>query len=408
MPTLKAEVIAIGNEVLAGHAINGNAAFISQKLNGIGFNVVRHTAIPDDHEIIVETLSESLACVPLVIATGGLGPTIDDLTRGAAAELFDSPLEFSPTLAAELKNRFGDIPSLHDQATVPTKALILPNLIGTASGLIFYNGRSTLVLLPGVPFEMRSLMENSVLPYLEKTFTLSPPKTETLHFVNIFESRIDERLRELNEKYPDARVGIYPANGLVSVSLDGDSKTVVKFRDALLQEFEFQRYIAADWKIETAVHALFIEKKLTLACAESCSGGALSGRLTAIPGASAFFLGTVVAYANRFKEEFLQIAHPLIEEKGAVSAEVAAALAESVQKKSNASFGLAITGIAGPDGGTVEKPVGTVFIAIKPQDKPAKVFPLHAHGSRAMIIDGSVNWALGYLYQWVKYGASGF
>lgn len=403
MDDIAAEVISIGNEVLSGKITNENSAFISRKLKEAGFSVARQTTIPDDHDIILETFSESMACVPLVIATGGLGPTLDDITRKAAAELFDSPLEFNAELAETMIKRFGNWPSIQDQATLPKKALILPNLLGTASGLVFYNGRSTLILLPGVPVEMEALMEREVLPYLQRTYhLLDHKKVKWLHYARVYESLFDPVLRTIQEVDPDLKIGIYPANGLVSVSLEGDESSVKLGESILEKNFGEFRYDAEDGKVESAVHAMFLQNKWTLSIAESCTGGALSACLTALPGASGYFLGSAVSYANSFKEEILGISPDLIQKKGAVSEDVAAALAESIQKKTKSTFSIGVTGIAGPTGGTEEKPVGTVYFAIKEENKPAKTFLLKIISSRALIIERTVHWALGELIAYAK------
>lgn len=403
MSSPAAEVISIGDELLAGRIVNSNAAFISRKLKEIGIAVQRQTAIADRHEIIFETLAESLACNPLVIATGGLGPTLDDVTRRAAAELFDSSLEYNPELAANLTAQFGPIEALQDQATQPKKALILPNRLGSAPGLIFYDGRATLILLPGVPLEMEELMEKEVIPYLMRTFCLSEARLpRLLYFANLFESALDPLLRSLHAKDPLLKLGIYPRSGLLTVSLEGPQESIALAEEALRDAFMEHFYEASDGKIETAIKELCIFRKWTVSAAESCTGGALAMRLVSSPGASNYFLGGVVAYSNFLKEKLLDVPKELIQTQGAVSSEVALAMAESIQAKSGSDIGVAITGIAGPSGGTLEKPVGTVFIAVKIGAEKGVCHVLKGKGSRALIIEESVNFALGILYRLLK------
>lgn len=398
-----AEVISIGNELLRGQISNSNAAFISRKLKEIGISVQRQTAIGDQEEIILETFAESLACTPLVIATGGLGPTLDDVTRQAAALLFNSPLEFNQEYAQELQKRFGEIDTLQNQATQPKKALLLPNHLGTAPGLIFYNGRSTLILLPGVPPEMEELMEKEVIPYLKRTFALTEAGLpRLLHFANLYEASLDPLLRVFQEEQPDLKIGIYPKNGLLSVSLEGSKEQVTSVEEELRSKFGEYFYEASDGNIETAIQELCLLKKWTLSVAESCTGGMLASRLVSIPGASAYFLGGVIAYSNSMKEELLGIPKELLQSYGAVSSEVAIAMAESIQRKSHSTIGLAITGIAGPSGGTAEKPAGTVFIAIKIGEEKSICHSLKKGGSRTLIIERSVHYALGYLHALLK------
>lgn len=392
-----AEIVSIGTELLKGTTVNSNATFISQQLKSIGFEVQRQTTIPDDKEIIVETLAESLASSPLVITTGGLGPTIDDVTREAISDLIDSPLVFHEELAKALLERFGEMDSLINQATIPKKALILPNYSGTASGLIFMHGSSLLVVLPGVPIEMEALMENEVIPYLKKIFPLSNQTTERLNFFNLFESSVDPTLRKLNASLPELKIGIYPHNSLLSVTLEGSLREVTIAKEELLKRFDEHHYESSDNTIETGIKELFTKNGWTLSLAESCTGGALAARLTSVPGASAYFLGALVSYSNALKEQLLNIPASLLQEKGAVSKEVALAMAEAIQKNTSSTFAVGITGIAGPTGGTEEKPVGTVHFAINNHS-----YTLNAKGNRKTIIERSVNFVLGNLYAIAK------
>lgn len=397
---LTAEIVSIGNELLNGSTINSNATFISAKLKGAGIRVNRHTAIPDKKEIIIETLSESLSCASLVIATGGLGPTVDDLTREAIAELMETPLEYNEKLASELEKRFGAIDSLENQATVPKSADLLVNAIGTAAGLVFIKGSAVLVILPGVPLEMELMLEKQVLPYLEKVFPPQLLKTsEKLYFYHLFESSVDPLLRELEKQFPELEIGIYPRYGLLTVHLEGSSRDVLLAKEAIIQQFGKHQYESSDGKIETAIAELFIRNSWTLSLAESCTGGAISARLTQIPGASKYFIGSMVVYSNQLKEKWLHVT--TIEENGAVSKQTSVALAEAIQKETGSSFSIGITGIAGPTGGSESKPVGTVYVAFKKDGQPPKYHLLSAKGDRTLILEQSVNFALGELYHFV-------
>lgn len=394
---LSAEIISIGNELLTGSTINTNAAFISRQLHAIGFEVERHTSIADDKEIIIETLAECLASCPLVIATGGLGPTLDDLTREAVSELIGSPLEFHNELAKALLQRFGAMDSLKNQATIPKKALILPNPLGTASGLIFMHGNSLLVVLPGVPLEMEVLMLNEVIPYLKKLFPFSSQAREELHFFHLFESSVDPTLRHLNEKLPGLKIGIYPHNSLLSIIIEGTQREVSIAKEELLKQFDQHYYESSDGTVEMAVQELFIKNGWTLSLAESCTGGAIAARLTAVPGSSAYFLGSLVAYSNFVKTKVLNISSALLQEKGAVSKEVALAMANCMQTYTSSTVAIGVTGFAGPDGGTKENPIGTVYFAINNE-----AYLLSAKGNRSSIIERSVNHILGALLSFAK------
>jgi nicotinamide-nucleotide amidase len=404
MPLVTAEVVGIGDELLNGAVVNANAAFISRALQDLGIVVTRHLALPDQEDLLEEGLAESMSCVPLVIATGGLGPTLDDKTKQVAAKLFDCELELDPEVLEALKKRYGDHASLIDQSTLPRKALKLQNRLGTASGLVLINAHSTLILLPGVPLEMEVLMEEQVIPYLKRAFVLSPPDERLkLHFFSLFESSVDPTLRELQERWPDLKMGIYPHNGLLTVSLQGSKESLEDAQEKLRLHYGRHEYFAADGRIETAVQELLVKKGKTLSIAESCTGGAISARMTSIPGASRCFIGSIVSYANPVKESLLEVASSVLQEKGAVSPEVAKLMAEGCARVLGTDYAVAVTGIAGPDGGTPEKPVGTVYLALHERHSgKTDVMPVKTRGSRASIIDRASNFALGELYQFVQ------
>jgi nicotinamide-nucleotide amidase len=398
---LHAEVISIGDELLAGNIVNGNASFISRKLHELGIDVSRQISLPDEVSALSEGLSESMSCAPLVIATGGLGPTIDDCTRQVVADLFDTPLVVNEELKSYLLGKYGSHTAIENQSTQPKKAMIFRNAQGTAPGLALASGQSTLILLPGVPYEMEALLMEQVIPFIQSTFQLPERRYETsLHFFHLNESSVDPLLREIKEEYPDLHIGIYPRNGLVSVNLSGKVIEVDKAKERISGYFEEHLYDSEDGKVETAVHHLFTEKKLKLAIAESCTGGLMAARLTANPGASNYFQGSLVVYSNAWKETLLGIPADLIQEKGAVSEEVALKMAEGVLERMQVDCAIAVTGIAGPDGGTPEKPVGTVFAVLKRRGMTPKVLKLMIHGSRKTIIERTANIVFGELYHY--------
>lgn len=394
------EIISIGQELLNGSTINTNANFLALHLKDAGFTVQRQTAIPDNKEIILETIAESLACTNLVIITGGLGPTVDDVTREAISELLQAPLIYNEEYASQLLSRFGAIDGLENQATLPQGAFLFPNTCGTAAGLCLVKGQALLIALPGVPLEMQLMMKNQVLPYLKTIF----PKAKStiklkLYFHNLYEATVDPVLRKAKLDYPGLEIGIYPHHSLLTIHLEG--KNAPDAKEKILSEFQANSYDASDGKIETALQDLFIQKGWTLSVAESCTGGALSARLASIPGASAYFLGGIVAYSNDLKENLLDVPRALLEEKGAVSKETANALAESIQKKTGSTFSISVTGIAGPAGGSATKPIGTVFVSLKKANTPAISLLLEAKGERPAIIEHIVNFALGKLYGYI-------
>jgi len=397
---MKIEVIAIGNEILSGFVINTNAAFLSEALLKEGWRVQRHTVLPDDEAILKSGLEISLNRSDIVICTGGLGPTCDDITRKIAADIFGSGFHFDEKVYEELNNRYGGaLPSLKDQATVPDKAIVLRNPVGTAPGLIFKNEKSTLILLPGVPPEMKTLWAEGVLPYLRKV--LPAEKRFFNKRLNIFdkpESTVDPILRQLQVECPNVEFGIYPGQKLLGVHMstqctDAEEahKILEKPYKLLFEMFGENAFDAASGKIEEAIHNFFISKKLTLSLAESCSGGTVSSKLTKIAGASQYFLGSLVVYSNELKSQLLNVPKSLIEAKGAVSEEVVEAMLSGLLAKINSDYGAAVTGIAGPSGGTPEKPVGTIWCAVGKKGVKPHIWKFRGFGSREMVIERSAN-----------------
>lgn len=397
---MKAEIIAIGSEVLSGFTINSNAAFLSQELIKAGFFIDRHTVLPDDPAILENGLAEALKRNQIVITTGGLGPTCDDLSRQIAAQLFQSDYRYDEDIAADLKKRYGDkLSSLKDQATVPSKAVIFKNSVGTAPGFLFNTSSSMLFMIPGVPAEMRAMFLEHVLPYLKKTIpTSSRYFVKHLYFFNTPESDIDPFLRELQHEYPDVNFGIYPSHGFVGVnfSIQASSEEEANRKlnppyEKIATQFANVLFDAPSGKIEEAVQLRFIEKGLTLSAAESCTGGQFSATLTQLSGSSQYFQGAIVAYSNQLKTKLLNVPEKLIKEKGAVSEEVVRAMLLGLFEQTQSDYGVAVTGIAGPNGGSPEKPVGTLWCAVGKRGSPPHVWQPKGHGNRHTIITRSVN-----------------
>lgn len=400
------EIVAIGNEILKGLITNTNTTDISQALFSAGYRPTRHTTLSDDETLLKSSLKECLHRSRIVITTGGLGPTCDDTSRQVAAELFESDFVLNKEIAASLRQRYGNLLiSLENQATVPSKAIILTNDFGTAPGLAFHTETSTLLMVPGVPREMNAMLHHQVIPFLEKHFPKAPQKTQLLHFFGITESAIDPFLRDLQQQYPKIELGIYPAHGTLAVQLTAqgyDETDLINATEILRKYFADNHFEAPHGKLEEAVHQLFTEKKWTLSLAESCTGGAISARLTKLSGCSNYHLGGIVSYSNESKINLLHVPAETIVKFGAVSQETAIAMALGMQKVIGSDISLAITGIAGPTGGTKEKPIGTIWIAIAQKNHPPIAWTLKAHGNREMIIERSVNAALAGLLKYCK------
>lgn len=407
---MRIEIVAIGNELLGGFTINSNAAFISKQLQMQGWSVSRHTVLPDEEKELLTGLSEALERSDIVLCTGGLGPTGDDITRAAAAKLFQCAMRYDEEVANDLRRRFGDtFSTIDDQATIPEKAIALLNEVGSAPGLILSNEKSLLALLPGVPSEMKPLFIEKLLPLLCDKLKGTPRHYRRI--INLWgtaEAAVDPLLRSLVAENPKMSYGIYPGLGVLSIHLiaQSDGSSSSKAAAMTLLEEPFQRIqqtfsshsFAADSNtLEEAVHTALIARKQTLSVAESCTGGALSAKLTQRAGASQFFRGGVVAYSNELKTHMLNISAALIERHGAVSSQVVSAMTEGMEAHSGSDWTLAVSGIAGPDGATADKPVGTVWCAIKQKGFPAHSWQIQVYGSRTTIIERSTNALLGKL-----------
>jgi len=359
------EIVSIGNEVLRGMIVNTNAAFLGRRLTEEGWEITSQTTLPDEKPVLTTGLNEALIRSPVVIATGGLGPTVDDNTLICAKELFSKPP--------------------HE----------MPNSIGTAPGYFFSENKRFLFLLPGVPPEMEQMFEDAVLPYLKKHM---PPKRlyrEKIHFYLLKEDDVDPLLRDLKKEYK-LEVGIYPSYSGLSVVISGPKKEhVVEAKKTLEKAFKASLLHAS--KLEEAIQHWMVKHGQTLALAESCTGGFMASQLTAIPGSSAYFLGSIVTYANSLKEGLLGVSAETLKKYGAVSQEAVHEMWTGLMKQTKADFGIAVSGIAGPSGGTREKPVGTVFYAIGKRGQMPEINTLHVKGSRQTVILRTTQKLLGFL-----------
>ncbi len=359
---INVEIASIGDEILRGMTINGNAAFLGRELNSLGYRVLRHTVFPDDPETIRLGLKECLSRSSFVIATGGLGPTLDDLTLQAALPLFSE------------------------------KPLPLKNTLGTAPGL-FGNG---LLLLPGIPREMERMFLEEALPLLQKRFPLEKNAVfRRCTLCLLRELEVDPFLRELQK--PDLEIGIYPAYGTLQITLRG-AQSAVGDATCAIQE-RFPTFFIGEGRIEEAIHREMIARKKTVALAESCTGGAIAARLVSVPGASLFFLGSIVAYANGWKEHFLNVRHDTLKSNGVVSCETAIEMVEGLFEESDADYAIAVSGILGPVAHRLEKPAGTVCIALAKRGEKIDAGFVDVSTDRAVGIELSVHTALGALWR---------
>lgn len=373
----RAHIISIGNELLIGDTINTNAAYIGQALTHLGITTEQIFTIPDDYALIKQRITESLDIADVTIVTGGLGPTHDDITKKIVAEIFDSKLIQNEQVLNHIKKIFADrgftlSPSNIEQAAVPDASEVLFNAQGTAPGMWFQKNEHYLAVLPGVPYEMKYLMNKRVIPKLSSIYKgLNVRVTDYLKTAGIPESTLSDLIGNLDE-YTNNGIGVayLPNPGGVTMRLTAEAETTEKAEQKLLKLREMVYEKTADFvftkerdqNLTDVVGNLLTVKKLTIAVAESCTGGMLANEITNIAGSSAYMLGGVIAYSNRAKEDILGVEKEEINRFGAVSKNVALAMARNTAKKFGADVGISTTGIAGPGGGTDQKPVGTVWI----------------------------------------------
>lgn len=375
--TIRAEVVTIGDEILFGQITDTNTAWIGTELTNIGIRVVRKTSVGDQNEAILQILHEAHQRADVIIITGGLGPTKDDITKKTLCEYFGVGMVRNPDALALVTDFFEkrgrEITEINrGQADLPANAVYLQNDWGTAPGMWFEQDNTVYVSLPGVPFEMKHLMSNRVLPKLTERFDPPVIKHKMIRTVGIGESFLAERIADWEDNLPPhIKLAYLPHFGQVRLRLTATGTDEPTLDRELANEVAkvmplISKHVYgydAD-ELETVIGQLLTEKKLTLATAESCTGGYVASRITSVPGSSAYFLGSIVSYSNDVKINQLGVSAETIQQAGAVSEAVITQMAEGVRKVLKADVGMATSGVAGPGGGTPDKPVGTVWIAV--------------------------------------------
>lgn len=412
---MKATIVTIGDEILIGQIVDTNSVSIAKRLNNIGITIAEKLSIGDSKEVIIETLSRVMQTSKVVIITGGLGPTKDDITKHTLAEIFGSKLIYNDTegehVRALLARRGIEFTELNrGQAMLPECCTILHNAHGTAPGMWFDTPRGGVVVsLPGVPFEMEHLMEDEVIPRLQRRFELRSIVHRTLITRGIPESILAERIAHWEDALPDhLHLAYLPAPNVVRLRLsayDVDRKQATEDIEA---QFNTLRKIIGDnivgyegSTVEALLHDILLKRGKTLAVAESCTGGMIASKFTAMAGASAYFRGGVVAYANEAKRDILGVRMEDIECFGAVSEVVALEMAEGVRRITGADYAIATTGIAGPAGGSKHKPVGTVWMAIATPEG-SRAIMRNSGTDRGQIISRASAYAIEMLYEEIK------
>ena len=393
---MNAEIIAIGSELLTPDRIDTNSLWLTEKLNAIGIEVRLKTIVGDDDLRLEEAVRDAIRRSEVVISTGGLGPTEDDITRKVFARVLGRPLVLDDAILEDIRNKFRRIGATmtsnnERQALVLRDAEVLPNSRGTAPGLLIQHERALIVLLPGPPREMKPMFGEQILPRLEKLSHGIRICKRVMKTTGLGESALDQKIAPIYGQYSNPSTTILAKPGEVEIHLTAKSDTTaaaVALLDELAEKIEDELfpsiYSHRGESLEEVVGLGLTVKGYTIATAESCTGGLIAKRITDVPGSSEYFLEGLVTYSNAAKTRLLGVPEELIAEHGAVSAEVAEAMATGVKAVSGATIGVSTTGIAGPGGATDEKPVGLVYIAIA-DDVQVEAKPYNLFGSRQEI-----------------------
>jgi nicotinamide-nucleotide amidase len=411
---LRVELITVGNELTAGEVVDTNAAFMAAALFEIGLEVVFITTTGDSPRYVEEALRQAEERADAIVVSGGLGPTEDDITAKTAARAFGLPLVLHQGVLEDLKRRFAErrmeMPASNEkQALFPQGAEIIPNPQGTACGFVIRRRGKIFVFLPGVPRELISLVNEKVIPLLQlerkETFTV---RSRTLKVFGYTESAIADLLKGIKPEDFSATLAYLPRfpENHVKITLRGKTPAEVEGNlgrlERIIRDRLRGRVIAADGEtLEGIVGRLLRENGATLAVAESCTGGLVAHRLTQVPGSSDYFERSIVVYSNAAKIQMLGVPEALISSQGAVSGQVAESLAQRVRQVSGTTLGLGITGIAGPSGGSEEKPVGTVFIALaSPKGTASKRYQLPGDRNQVQTLSAyiAIDWVRRYFF----------
>ncbi len=374
---MQAEIVSIGTELLQGRTVNTNATYLSKQLSALGIDPIYQTTVGDNRTRLFTVLKRGLHRSDIIVTTGGLGPTVDDLTLEIISQACEKKLILNPAILKDIKDHFHrrHIPMPKDnfrQALIPEGAKVLKNKLGTAPGLIIPRGQKVLIALPGVPQELKPMVEGEVKAYLAKHFAGGRVIiSRAIRTTGLAESQVNQKVKDILKLQPPLAVGIYARPESVDLNITAEAKGK-KLAEKLIQQIERKIRLRLKEHIygkdrqtleEVVAQALYKTKK-TIAVAESCTGGLISKRLTNISGSSKYFPLGLVAYSNQTKQTLLGISKETLKKFGAVSREVAELMAKNIKQLAKTDLGLGITGIAGPKGGTKVKPVGLVFIAL--------------------------------------------
>ncbi len=411
---MKATIITIGDEILYGQTVDTNSAWIGTQLNLMGIEVLETYSISDEREHILETVDRALSRSQVVFVTGGLGPTNDDITKNTLAEYFKSELIYDPEVYEDVQALFHRrglelLERNKQQAWVPEACTVIRNANGTAPGMWFESHGRVVVSMPGVPLEMKAMVTDFVLPKLREKYELPLIEHRFIMTAGVGESRIAEKLIDFEDNLP-AGIGMayLPSHGYVKLRLTarGDDRAEMKARLDKLQEDLYKRLgdwiygVGRDLTLEKALGDLLVTHGLSMGTAESCTGGYIGHRVTTIPGSSAWFKGGIISYDNQVKEQQLGVSSSTLAQYGAVSEETVREMLTGLFEQLPVEVGIAVSGVAGPDGGTPEKPVGTVWVAYG-QAADIRTKKLQLHKKRLLNIELTATLGLNLLRRYL-------
>ena len=383
---MKVAIITIGDELLIGQTINTNLTWLGKTLEEAGLSVIQSTTVQDREDAIIKALDNLLKDFDLVIITGGLGPTNDDITKATLAKYFNRKMVLNRKVLERVQQIFSNRkmempPSNIQQAVLPEGIIILDNIMGTAPGMWFESNNKIIISLPGVPYEMKYLTTNEVIPLLKSRFDLSTNYYQTLMIQGIGESSLAELIKEWEDRLTNDNLHLayLPSPGILKLRLNSiNNEPEIQKINSYFEELKtkFPQYVYGENEISIfeVVGELLKKKNASLGTIESCTGGDIARSFVKFPGSSDFFIGGLITYSNALKIKLAHVDPKILEDNGAVSEEVAKEMAIGGQKQLGVDYAIAVTGIAGPDGGTEDNPVGTVWIAVA---SPEKVVARH-------------------------------